>query len=331
MFSEENKMNNKPTIIADIGSNWKRSHNELDNKEFCLKAIEVAKESGATAAKFQLFTHEELYGFPGDDNFALPREWIGDLAAHADRVGIEFMCTAFSASGYEFINQYVKTHKIASCEMLHTGILDTVIKTEKPMIISTGASTYSQINWLINYVCRPLCLLDCVVDYPAKISDYNLAQIPIWKLNGLTAGVSDHTTSSILATTAVGIGATVFEKHFDPFKYQCFASTPDTKTSVSPGEMMCYVGDINSAFSALGNAYRIDVDSEKPAREKYRRRLVATKTIEVGDAMIYGENFDAFRLKEPDTESALPMRVDEFNGHPAIVKIEKGQGIPNTR
>ena len=73
-----------------------------------------------------MFTVKELYrpSYPGPEStYALPREWVKLLADHCGRLGIDFMCSAFSVDGYKFIDPFVKMHKVTSPEALHPEIL----------------------------------------------------------------------------------------------------------------------------------------------------------------------------------------------------------------
>jgi N,N'-diacetyllegionaminate synthase len=87
---------NDVLIIADIGSNHR---GKLD---LAIRAVQAAKDWGADVVKYQLYTHEELYGLPmpqpsqGDKVTGFQREWLEPVAKECERVGIEFMITAFS-------------------------------------------------------------------------------------------------------------------------------------------------------------------------------------------------------------------------------------------
>ena len=79
-----------PFIIAEIGSTWKVD-NVKDDLENCLTCINMAAEYGATAVKFQMFTHKELYGVDGENKYALPRQFIPKLAEYAEDRCIDFL------------------------------------------------------------------------------------------------------------------------------------------------------------------------------------------------------------------------------------------------
>ena len=109
-------------VIADIGSNW----NTLDDS---LNAIAECKKAEIDIVKFQYFTHEKLYGFPGKMKGELSKEWIPLIHKHCVEVGIEFMCSVFDPNDVEFINQYVNIHKIASSENSYAELIYLVSDT----------------------------------------------------------------------------------------------------------------------------------------------------------------------------------------------------------
>lgn len=123
-----------PFIVVDVGANHR------GDLELAKAHIDSAKDCGADACKFQLFSAQELYGQPNPDTdkWAMPREWVPILKQHADKVGIEFMCSGFSANAISYLDDYVSIHKVASSEMLDPFILDAVKQTGKPWIVSTG-------------------------------------------------------------------------------------------------------------------------------------------------------------------------------------------------
>jgi sialic acid synthase SpsE len=275
-----------PFIIADVGSNWRRYNDDAKNLECALQHIDEAARAGVSAVKFQLFTHEELYGVPGDDSFALPAEWLPELKAACDRAGVEFMCTAFSAEGVRVVDPHVKRHKIASAEMMHTGILDAVIATGKPFIVSTGGATEADVLAFVEYVDERggdkdpvgrMSILECVAAYPALPAAYSLREMMHWREAWSDqVGISDHTLSLVVALTAVGCGATVFEKHFlasfFPFDEGGeLTATPDEPHSIGPIEMAHYVASIREAFQAMGDGVKKPHESEAKFVAKSRR------------------------------------------------------------
>lgn len=313
----------KPFIIADVGSNHRGS---LD---LALKHIEAAKECGADAAKFQFYSERDLYG-TGSLAPSFPSDWLPQLKDYSDKVGIEFMCTAFSVTGYEWINPYVKTHKVASCEMKHVPILDFVKSTGKPWIVSTGGAHYSEVSWLIREF-QPTTVLECVALYPAEPKHYNVSVLHGWAVKNpdtrTATGISDHTLSNTVALTAVGMGATVFEKHFDVCCSQGgFGETPDGPVSIRPIEMAAYCKAIHDAFASLGDGIKRPAHQHEMAL-KWRRRLIATRDLNPGDTLKYGENFGIYRSLIDDTRGGPPEKYLEYDGKVLTKAVKQGAGV----
>lgn len=266
-------------IVSDVGSNWKRYDDPKQNKECALLHIREAAKCGVNAVKFQLFTHEELYGFPGDDTYALPREWLPDLKAECDKHKVEFMCTAFSAEGVRAVDPFVNIHKIASAEAMHGGIQDAVLATDKPFLASLGGATPDNIARLVRkYRGKEMVFLECVAAYPAKASDYNLAALVKIGALGVPIGISDHTLGNAVALTALGIGASVFEKHFMlrttmPWEERDFPGTPDEGHSYCDIGMKNYVEQLREGFSAIGDGIKQPRESEAEFVKWAKREL----------------------------------------------------------
>jgi sialic acid synthase SpsE len=226
-------------IIAEIGSNWRRYDDEAKNWVVAEKQIRLAKENGATAVKFQYFKCRELFGkdvvgsyFESEFNkFALPFDWLLKLAETCKRYDIEFMCSAFSAEGYAYVDHFVNKHKIASPEACHHELVNYVAELQKPFYYSDGC---------LDKVYKNGIPMACVSKYPADISDYDLCYGTITKEWGL----SDHTLTNALVHIALHNGATHFEKHVD--FCQEGSETPDTCVSVNKRGWLSWVNAIRN-------------------------------------------------------------------------------------
>lgn len=320
----------KPFIIAEVGSNWKREgYYGLD---LAIRHIDDAATCGVSAVKFQFFSHNELYGVDGDDSYQLPREYIPLLAAHCTSVGVEFMCSAFSAEGVRYIDRYVTRHKIASSEMLDPLIFEAVKKCGKPFIVSTGGAHEDEVYELILKLDKKATVLECVAEYPAKMRDYNLNAMARNAKNHVNIGVSDHTLNNELAITAVGFGATVFEKHFDALKFNYLEipteATPDTCVSIGTQDLATYCNAIKLAFSAINEFRKKPSESERPMATKWRRRLKVTKPLRGGiDRLELGVNFGSFRSLKEDTRAASCLDIDKFEGKRVTKDLQPQDGL----
>ena len=223
-------------IIAEIGSN----HNGRLDRACWL--IREAAHAGASAAKFQLWTAEDITpseNYPLARRFELPPEWLPKLKEECDTCSIEFMCTPFSTDAVEILTPLVQRWKIASYDVGKQEMVNTIIETGKPVIVSDGRSTWSKIRLLL----PDASILHCVSQYPAPVSGI---------LSGLDfkhaySGFSDHTLSTTLPSVAVGMGASIIEKHLT---LQRPDDGPDHGHSLVPLEferMVCNIREVELA------------------------------------------------------------------------------------
>jgi len=201
-------------VIADIGSNWIT----LDD---CLKSVEICNESNIDIVKFQYFTHEKLYGFPGEMKGELPKEWIPQIAEHAKGLGVEFMCSVFDPDDVEFLDQYVFMHKIASSENNYQDLIKAVEECNRPYLVSMGCRTNIEFSYLSH-------TMACIAEYPT--GTYPIEQLTTLanKINGINNtpyfGLSDHNPSEYGYELAHRFGCSFYEFHFNPLKIE----GPDT-------------------------------------------------------------------------------------------------------
>lgn len=257
--------NASPYIIAEIGSNFDKN---LDKAK---KMIDVAKEAGANAVKFQLFRADVLY--PNRDglydifkSIELDAEWVPMLNKHANDQGLHFMASAFdmgSINVLEAVN--TPAHKVASSETINLGFLHKLASTGKPVIISTGMCDMVDVEEAVNTCLGAgndqIVLLQCGAMYPLPNEQANLRVIQsLAQRFKCPVGFSDHTLGQIAAITAVGLGATVFEKHFTLDKK---GVGPDHFYALEPDELKSYVAAIREAHEALGSSEKQMLPKEK--------------------------------------------------------------------
>lgn len=296
-----------PYFIAEIGSNFRHRFSDSD-LDVAKIQITQAKKAGASAAKFQLFTNEELYGYkmPGKLCWGLPRGWVKPLAEHAFNEGIDFMCSAFSADGIEFLNPYVKAHKIASCEALDPEIVGAAIESAKRVFISDGCTKDIPKG-------RNIVRMTCVAKYPADITDYE--QPPI----GSELALSDHTLDNALAVMYACLGCNVFEKHFNGCDF--VSATPDSPHSVDVAKMKAYIAAVSWALADDSKKF-IDPDMVGT----HARRLIATEHILAGQSLQWGINYGSFRATKP-TRSLPSNQAAALNGKVCLVDKRPGDGF----
>lgn len=226
-------------VIAEIGSNWKTIGD-------CKESIQAAARCGADVVKFQFYTHREIYGASGKMKGEMPLEWLSHLYSVAQSEGIEFMCTAFSPSGYHYVNAMVETHKIASAELTALDIIDTVNGFRKPVILSTGGANMDDIEAAVNRLSNcPVTLMFCVADYPAKIIDFRqLVRIRNHFGGRCRYGYSDHSIDVLnIPLIAKAVGCEVIEKHVN---FTPYTDTPDAGHALNESEFRLMVQNLKT-------------------------------------------------------------------------------------
>lgn len=218
-------------FVAEIGSNY-YVEGKGGSLNRALELIAEAAAAGATTVKFQLW--DKLYANQEQQQVMnerkLPVEWLPELKKEADRCGVEFLVTPFSVAALEEILPYVERIKIASWDITFEPLLEAVAETGLPVILSTGASDWEEVENAIE-ILRPgdefpddITLLYCHAGYPVKLEDVNLRGIldlagqsvlDISELEVMRVGLSSHYPDPMINASAVMYGAEMIEAHFD--------------------------------------------------------------------------------------------------------------------
>ena len=282
--------------------------NHLGSLETAKEMVLQAKLSMADAIKFQhhLPDEEMLPDIPMSDNFDIPLyEFLKkyaltlkqhvELKSYCESIGIQYLCTPFSWKAAQELNEIgVDAFKIGSGEMTDVPTLKRIAGFGKPMIVSTGMSTFEEIDRTYNVLVEsnvPLVLMNCVSEYPPAYEDINLKVINkmIDRYPRAIIGHSDHTPDLYTCFAAVTIGAKVIEKHVILDKRQ---PGPDQSVSIDFADLYRLVEGVRKIESALGNEKKVH-QKEKEIREWAFRSLVSTKSINVGavitDDMIWSK------------------------------------------
>lgn len=311
-------------IVAEVGSNWQ-------TLEDCIKSIRLAKVAGADAVKFQLYTHEALYGltepyrtgFSGRIEGVLPPEWLPKLSEAAKEYGIDFMCSAFSPELIEVVDPWVQVHKVASSEACHVRMLEKLREIGKPVILSCGGKGEADIARSLEVLGdTPVILCYCVAAYPAREMD--LTMIPQLAMRfKKDVGFSDHSIdASIIPPLAAGFfRACLVEKHVTFID----AETPDFPHSLNFDQfkLMCdIIRGVKSEPDPIGYTRE-----ENAMVLRHNRRPIATMPIEVGQELQEGENVGLYRSLKDDTRGISPFEFDRILGRNATRLIQPGEAI----
>ena len=285
-------------IIAEIGVN----HN--GNLELAKKLVEVAKQCGADAVKFQTFKAEESTGIKADKaeyqkkndvmeesqfemikKLELTFENFAFLKKYCEKKDIDFISTPDGEQSLEcLINMGVPKIKIGSMEITNYPFLKKIAQCKKKIILSTGMSTLGEVEKALDILlengAQDIELMHCTTDYPTDVEDVNLkAMLTLKNAFNLPVGYSDHTLGFEAAVAAVAMGAVVIEKHITLDREM---KGPDHRASMPPKEFGEYVFHIRNTEKLLGDGRKKPTSKEKVMLQQVRRSILSSQKLKAG-------------------------------------------------
>jgi pseudaminic acid synthase len=300
-----------PFVIAEMSGNHNQS---LDR---ALEIVEAAAKTGAHALKIQTYTPDTMTIDLDEGEFHIsdpkslwvgtslyklygeaytPWEWHQAIFERARALGMIPFSTPFDDSSVNLLESLgVPCYKIASFENTDLPLIRRVAATGKPLIISTGMASISELDDTVAAArqagCRDLILLKCTSTYPSTPQNTNLLTIPhLRDLFGCEVGLSDHTMGIGVSVASVALGATVIEKHFTLNRAD---GGVDSAFSMEPAEMTQLVIESERAWQALGKIQYGPTEAEEKSLQ-YRRSLYVVKDMKAGDRLT-SENLRAIR------------------------------------
>ena len=321
-------------VVAEMSANHGQDFRQA------VGILEAARRAGADAVKLQTYTPDTLtidcdkrffriegtlwdgrtlYDLYGEAY--TPWDWQPKLKAIADSLGLALFSAPFDDSAVDFLEAMnVPAHKIASFENVDLPLLRKVAKTGKPVIMSTGMATLSEIDEAVRTIResggRQLALLKCTSAYPAPPEEVNLQTIShLAQAFGVPTGISDHTLGIAVPVAAVALGACIVEKHFTLSRG---SSGPDSAFSLEPDEFRAMVDAIRTAEKAVGDVH-YGVSKVEAASRALRRSLFVVKDIKAGDAFTR-ENVRSIR----PGHGLHTRHLDDVLGRCANRDIERG-------
>lgn len=329
----------KPFIIAEMSGN----HNQSLDK--ALEIVEAAAESGVDALKLQTYTADTMTLDIDEGDFFIddpnnlwkgsslynlyqkaytPWEWHESIFDRCRELGIIPFSTPFDETAVDFLEQLnVPCYKIASFENTDIPLIKKVASTGKPLIISTGMATVTELDETVRNAkeagCKELILLKCTSTYPATPENSNLLTLPHMKeLFQCEVGLSDHTLGVGVGVASVVLGATIIEKHFTTSRKE---GGVDSAFSMEPDEMRSLVIETERAWQSLGRVSYGPTITEEPSL-KHRRSLYITKDIKEGDTLT-ADNMRAIR----PGNGLPPKYYEELLGKKIKRKVKRGTPV----
>ena len=283
----------KVFIIAEVGNNHE------GNFTIAKKLVHQAAKAGVDAVKFQTFKTENFISkkdkkrFKQLKKFELSYKQFKYLKKLAHIKKIKFISTPLDLESAEFLIKNADLIKIASSDNNFYPLIDKVLKSKKPIIISTGMTNSLQIKSLTNYIVktigkkaveRRIALLHCVTSYPVEDKFANLRSVDYLAKNlKLTIGYSDHTIGNEACIAAVTMGAKVIEKHFTIDKK--FSKFRDHALSADYSDLKSLVLGIRKVELQLGKFNKEIQKPEKKFIKIVRRGVYSDKHILSGEKL----------------------------------------------
>ncbi|MCB9062403.1 MAG: pseudaminic acid synthase [Halobacteriovoraceae bacterium] len=325
-----------PFIIAEMSGN----HN--GSLERALELVDKAAECGANALKLQTYTADTITLDCNAKDFVItekgnlwegerlynlyqkaytPWEWHQPIFERCREKGLIYLSTPFDETAVDFLEELnVPVYKIASFENNHFPMIKKIARTGKPMIISTGMASLSELAEMVELIKNEgndqIILLVCTSSYPAKIEDANLNTIPHLKNTlDVQVGLSDHTLGPIVPIASIALGATVIEKHFTLDRND---GGVDSSFSMEPVDLKNLVDQSLLTWKSLGHVFYGPTKSEEFSA-KNRRSIYIAEDISQGE--VFTEK--NIRIVRPGY-GLHPKYIQHFIGKKAVKSFKKG-------
>jgi N-acetylneuraminate synthase len=272
-------------VIAEVGIN----HN--GDMSICKKLIDSAVDAGCDAVKFQkrdinqVYTKEFLES-PREspwgnsqraqkEGLEFNKEQYLEIASYCSNKKVKWFASAWDTNSQTFLKQFdCEYNKIASAMIVHTELLNMVAKEGKHTFISTGMSTYEDIQKAVDIFNAAGCsfeLMHTVSTYPMKDEDANLNLINTLRNRyNCNVGYSGHEVGLAISYAAAAMGITSLERHIT-LDRAMYGS--DQSASIEPNGLRQLLGAVRKIQKAMGDGEKRVIDAEVPIAKKLREHL----------------------------------------------------------
>lgn len=276
--------------------------------------LDALKDTGIDAVKFQThiahaessihepfrvkFSRQDSTRFEYWKRMEFTLSQWKELKNHAEENGMEFISSPFSNHAVEWLEEIgVKRYKIGSGEVSNWLMLEKIAKTGKPIILSSGMSSWDEMDATISFLRKfgnPLSILQCTTAYPTNPEQWGLNVIQELKSRySLPVGFSDHSGGIIACLAAATLGAEIFEFHvvFDKRQFG-----PDTKASITIDQSRELVQGIRQIKTALNHPInKAEIESFAELKQIFEKSLAINKNLKRGTII----EIDFLETKKP--------------------------------
>ena len=346
LFIEKRRLaiDEEPYFIADVGANHDGS---LDR---AFKLIELAKESGADAVKFQNFIASKIvskYGFENlnsnsthqsgwkksvyetYEDASISQEWTKSIVEKCAETDITYFTSPYDFGSVDHVEEFLDVYKIGSGDITWLEILEYIAKKNKTVLLASGAASMEDVNRAVGTILSHnprLCLMQCNTNYSTDSNKSSFANLNVLRqfskeYPGMVLGLSDHSMNPATVVASISLGARVFEKHFTDDNDR---DGPDHKFAVNPESWKEMVFLSKEAFYSLGTGSKIIEKNEIDSRIVQQRCVRAKFDIKKGE-IISRDHLDVLR---PCPDNAIrPYDIDLLIGKKAAKDIEAGDAF----
>lgn len=331
-------------FVADIAAN----HDGDLNRAFHL--IELAKEAGADAAKFQNFkaktivskvgferlkgklSHQESWKksvYEIYEDASVSHDWTEKLKSKCDEVGIDYFTSPYDFDSVDHVDPFVEVYKVGSGDITWLDIIKHIASKGKPVLLATGASSIQDVIRAMDTLqaaTNDIVLMQCNTNYTASTENFKYINLNVLKtfaarFPDVILGLSDHTSGHATVLGAIALGALVFEKHFTDDNTR---EGPDHKFAMNPVTWREMVDRSQELYYALGNGVKIIEENERQSVVVQRRSIRTTRDLGAGTVL----NADDIEVLRPCPENAFPpYAVPLLLGKKLINPISKGEHL----
>jgi len=283
-------------VIAEAGVN----HN--GSIQIAKELVDIAADSGADAVKFQKRKLKETYVEDIVDDPAIAEmgveytvsnlkdvlltdEQYREVAEYCDQQGIQFLCSPWDVDSVDYLEDIdIPVYKVGSPDMTNFVLIERLLETGKPLLLSTGMSEEKEIERTVEFLRErnaDFGLLHCRSTYPAPFHNLNLDFMNELKRQyDVPVGYSGHERGIAVSTAAVAMGASVIERHFTLSRDM---EGPDHSASLEPQGLEKLVRDIRNIEESQGVPRRYMTRGEYNNRVSLSKSLVSTGEIQEGE------------------------------------------------
>lgn len=294
-----------PLLIAEIGGNHEGDFN------YAKRLVSLACETEVDVIKLQVYYPDTLVNKLVDSvrynhfkKFILTKAQHIELAEICLKNNKKYLASVWDIDAYTWIDKYSDFYKIGSGDLTALPLINEIIKKKKPIVLSTGLSTFEEIEEIVKYIISKnklyddpnmLAVLQCTSMYPIPENEANLNAMDLFieKLN-VSVGYSDHTEDIEALLLSVAKGANILEFHFTDNKKN--TTFRDHKVSLDSKDINILIKRISRLNTIMGNKTKAPTKSEisNGHVKSFRRGVFLNKDLKKG-SLIKSEDLICLR------------------------------------